>query len=120
MMLVLLFLDRFTIDKKDWFYCSADNTFLIYVDKNGGFYVMLLCLQFLFVANMIKVVLYEGAFKSRMFGESTPADGSYCLQICFCNGWTIEEELSTELPKRDDDESERRTPNDMSLEMAAD
>ena len=55
--------------------------------------------QFLFVANMIKVVLYEGAVKSKIFGESTP-ESTWCLYICFCGGWTHDDEIKEDFPKR--------------------
>ena len=60
----------------------------------------MLCLQFLFIANMIKVVLYEGVIKVRAFGDLGDVEATYCLQICFCNGWTPDEEVPETYVKR--------------------
>lgn len=69
MYLAVIYTDRRIVDDSDVLYCSADNTFLIYIDKSGVNYMTLVCLQFLFVANMIKVVLYEGVCKAKVFGD---------------------------------------------------
>ena len=100
MTIVVLLVDRYVVTQSNWLYCSADNTMLIYLDNSGANYITLLCFQYLFVANMIKVVLYEGAIKSKAFGESTP-ESTWCLYICFCGGWQPGKELGDDLyPKK--------------------
>lgn len=101
MLIIAFFCDRFMIDQNDWLYCSADTKYLIYVNGKGANYITFISFQYLFIANMIKVVLYEGAVKARAFGESTP-EITYCLKVCYCFGWTPNDEVfdGVELPKR--------------------
>ena len=103
LMLIVAFLcDRFLVDSQDWLYCSADTKYLIYVNGKGANYITFISFQYLFVANMLKVVLYEGAVKARAFGESTP-EITYCLKVCYCWGWTAKDaefDGVGELPKK--------------------
>jgi hypothetical protein len=117
----VIYIDRKMVDANNWLYCSADNTAVIYINSQGTTYITMLCLQFLFIANMIKVVLYEGVIKVRAFGNFD-VESTYCLQICYCNGWEPDEEVPELNVKRGNlhhavgDESESRTP-DITAEM---
>ena len=100
-LLIMLWLDRYSVTQGSWLYCSANQTFLLYTESIGAHYITILCLQLLLVANTIKVVLYEGGMRSKAFGEATP-ESTYCMTICYCNGWVPEDENDPEnLPKRE-------------------
>ena len=43
-LLIMLWLDRYSVTQGSWLFCSADETFLLYTEQKGAHYITVLCL----------------------------------------------------------------------------